>query len=640
MATPPVPYQTPMTNERGLPTQIWAAFFRTLASASGGGGGGTGTVTSVALSAPAIFTVSGSPVTSSGTLSFTLAAQSANTVFAGPTSGAAGAPTFRALVAGDIPTLNQNTTGSAGSFTGSLSGDVTGTQSATVVGKINGVSLAGLSTGILKNTTTTGAPSIAVAADFPTLNQNTTGSAASFTGNLAGDVTGTQGATTVGKINGTSLAGLATGILKNTTTTGVPSIAVAADFPTLNQNTTGTAANVTGTVALGNGGTGQTTAAAAYNALSPMTTLGDIEYESAANTASRLAGNTSATKKFLTQTGTGTVSAAPGWSTIAAADLPSPFTSGTASGSTSKFATVTGTLTSGHLATWDASGNLIDGGAVPSGGGGTVTSVAMSVPAGMSVSGSPVTSTGTLAVTGFPNLAFASKTANYTLTATDQVILASASGGAFTLTLPAASSNSGKVFYLKKTDSTTNAVTISRAGSDTIEGATTTTLNTQYEILTLVSDGVSVWNILSRDYSRGLKTYTATLTGTTVAGSVTYTANTCEYRRNGDSIDVSGYIQFNTVTTSPTGSMAISLPSGLTRSTSNLGSAAGSMRGTGVYFQNSSGTKFSLMVDVNGGTSSQFVIDFATTGGTGGFPTLAANDTFRFYANIPISGWN
>jgi hypothetical protein len=62
---------------------------------------------------------------------------------------------------------------------------------------------------------------------FPTLNQNTTGSAASFTGSLAGDVTGTQGSTTVGKINGTSLAGLATGILKNTTTTGVPSIAVA-----------------------------------------------------------------------------------------------------------------------------------------------------------------------------------------------------------------------------------------------------------------------------------------------------------------------------------------------------------------------------------------------------------------------------
>ncbi len=61
-------------------------------------------VTSVALSLPAIFTVSGSPVTTTGTLSATLASQTAATVFAAP-AGASGAPTFRALVAGDIPTL-------------------------------------------------------------------------------------------------------------------------------------------------------------------------------------------------------------------------------------------------------------------------------------------------------------------------------------------------------------------------------------------------------------------------------------------------------------------------------------------------------------------------------------------------------
>jgi hypothetical protein len=129
-----------------------------------------------------------------------------------------------------------------------LSGDVGGTGATsigTTVTKINGTSLAGLGTGILKNTTTTGVPSIAIAADFPTLNQNTSGSAASFTGSLAGDVTGTQGATVVGKINGVSLAGLATGILKNTTTAGTPSIAVAGDFPTLNQSTTGSAATLT-----------------------------------------------------------------------------------------------------------------------------------------------------------------------------------------------------------------------------------------------------------------------------------------------------------------------------------------------------------------------------------------------------------
>ena len=78
------------------------------------------------------------------------------------------------------------------------------------------------------------------AADVPTLNQNTTGSAASFTGSLAGDVSGTQSATSVNKINGTSLSGLSTGILKNTTGTGVPSIALSSDVISLFSGCSGT----------------------------------------------------------------------------------------------------------------------------------------------------------------------------------------------------------------------------------------------------------------------------------------------------------------------------------------------------------------------------------------------------------------
>lgn len=62
-----------------------------------------GTVTSVALSLPSFITVTGSPVTTSGTLTGTLATQTANTVFAGPSSGSAAAPTFRALVSADVP---------------------------------------------------------------------------------------------------------------------------------------------------------------------------------------------------------------------------------------------------------------------------------------------------------------------------------------------------------------------------------------------------------------------------------------------------------------------------------------------------------------------------------------------------------
>ena len=65
----------------------------------------TGTVTSVALSLPNIFSVSGSPVTTSGTLTGTLATQTTNKVFAAP-NGSTGTPTFRALVADDLPDLS------------------------------------------------------------------------------------------------------------------------------------------------------------------------------------------------------------------------------------------------------------------------------------------------------------------------------------------------------------------------------------------------------------------------------------------------------------------------------------------------------------------------------------------------------
>jgi hypothetical protein len=71
---------------------------------------GTGTVTSIAitLTVPAALlsaAVAGSPLTTNGTigLTLTLQNQNANLVFAGPTSGGAAAPTFRTLVAADMP---------------------------------------------------------------------------------------------------------------------------------------------------------------------------------------------------------------------------------------------------------------------------------------------------------------------------------------------------------------------------------------------------------------------------------------------------------------------------------------------------------------------------------------------------------
>lgn len=69
---------------------------------------GAGTVTSVSLTMPSIFSVGGSPVTTSGTLAVTLQTEAANFVWAGPTTGSAAAPTFRALAAADHGTGTAN----------------------------------------------------------------------------------------------------------------------------------------------------------------------------------------------------------------------------------------------------------------------------------------------------------------------------------------------------------------------------------------------------------------------------------------------------------------------------------------------------------------------------------------------------
>lgn len=71
----------------------------------------------------------------------------------------------------------------------------------------------------------------------------------------------------------------------------------------------------------------------------PMTTLGDMMFEDVTPTAARLAGNTTTTKKFMTQTGTGTVSAPPAWGVLTASDLPLP--TATTVGGIESFAVVT-----------------------------------------------------------------------------------------------------------------------------------------------------------------------------------------------------------------------------------------------------------------------------------------------------------
>ena len=151
---------------------------------------GTGTVTSVGLSLPAIFTVSGSPVTTTGTLTAVLASQTANYFFAAP-NGSAGAPTFRAIVAADVPTLNQNTTGTASNVTGivAVANGGTGTATPSLVAGTN-VSITGTWPNQTINSSNPGGTVTSVAATVPSF-LSISGSPITSSGTLAITYSGT-----------------------------------------------------------------------------------------------------------------------------------------------------------------------------------------------------------------------------------------------------------------------------------------------------------------------------------------------------------------------------------------------------------------------------------------------------------------
>jgi hypothetical protein len=161
--------------------------------------------------------------------------------------------------------------------------------------------------------------------------KNSSGTAKAFTysGDIVNaDLTGSAG------ITNANLANMANGTFKCRTSggTGAP------------EDCTGTQATALLNAAVGDSGSGGTkglvpapsagdaaagkflkadaTWAVPSGFTNPMTTLGDIMYENATPTAARLAGNTTSTKKFLTQTGTGAVSAVPAWGSIVSGDLP------------------------------------------------------------------------------------------------------------------------------------------------------------------------------------------------------------------------------------------------------------------------------------------------------------------------------
>jgi hypothetical protein len=247
---------------------------------------GTGTVTSVGLSLPAIFTVSGSPVTTTGTLTAVLASQTANYFFAAP-DGLAGTPTFRAIVAADVPTLNQNTTGTAANVTGIVAVANGGSGQATAQLAMNTFAGAVTSGSYLRGNGTNVVMDTIQVADVPTLNQNTTGTASNVTGIVA-VANGGTGTATPSLVAGTnvSITGTWPNQTINSSNPGGTVTSVAATVPSF-LSISGSPITSSGTLAItysgtalpiANGGTGETTANTAFNALAPSQTANSGKY--------------------------------------------------------------------------------------------------------------------------------------------------------------------------------------------------------------------------------------------------------------------------------------------------------------------------------------------------------------------------
>jgi len=270
-----------------------------------------------------------------------------------------------ANVTGTVAVTNGGTGATTLTSGSLLKGNGTSAISTASAGTDYSAGTSALATGILKSTASTGALTIAAASDFPTLNQSTTGNAATATklaatktingvafdgssditisasaGTLSGTVAVANGGTgatslTSGSLlkgNGTSAistasagtdysagtSALATGILKSTASTGALTIAAASDFPTLNQSTTGNAATATKLAAT------KTINGVAFDGSS------DITISASAGTLSGTVavanggtGAATATQNYIfAGPATGSTAAAPGFRALAAADIP------------------------------------------------------------------------------------------------------------------------------------------------------------------------------------------------------------------------------------------------------------------------------------------------------------------------------
>lgn len=245
---------------------------------------------------------------------------------------------------------------------------------------------------------------------------------------------------------------------------------------------------------------------------------------------------------------------------------------------------------------------------------------------------------------GFHPAVVASQTTTYPITTTDYFVPLSGASGAFSATLPTAVGATGKIYALKRTDSTiANVVTVATTSSQTIDGITTTTLNTQYEGIKVISDG-SNWHVLDRIIPTNVTSYTPTISaGFGTAASVTF-----NYARIKNYLKITGGFTAGTVASS---SGTITLPSGAVLDTSALvgPSISAVVRSiVGRWYRNTATATLTrsgplLALNNDTGTVSFTCDDYDVAASPFSPPNvssfLSSSDVIYVEFTVPISGW-
>jgi len=323
--------QSPITDDRtGLVSRDWYRFFLNLLNkANQGGGGGTGTVTSVNVSGGTTgLTTSGGPVTTSGTITLagtldvdnggtgaTTAAGARTNLSVPSTTGSGASGTWAIDITGNAATVTNGvyTTGSYAdptwitSIAGSkVSGNITG-QAGSVANALTagtgisysaGTTYDGSAAITINNSAPdqtvvlTGGTGISTSGTYPsfTITNTLPDQVVALTGAGTTSISGTYPNFTItsndqytGTVTSVSGTGTVNGISLSGTVTSSGSLTLGGTLSNVSLTT-----QVTGTLPIANGGTGQTTASAAFNALSPITSTGDLIIGNGANSSTRL----------------------------------------------------------------------------------------------------------------------------------------------------------------------------------------------------------------------------------------------------------------------------------------------------------------------------------------------------------------